>query len=203
MDKKILNHFKKHDQRLYTFALKIGELENIKKESPKNYFLRLCREIAGQQLSEHASHAIFSRFKKLYPKRVSPKVILQTAHERLRDVGMSHAKAKYLKNLAQAVADKKLQLNKLDSMSDEEIKKQLIQIKGIGPWTAEMFLMFTLGRIDVFSHGDLGLRKALKKIYGFKKDPSIKTVERIIKKWSPYKTYAARILWASLEIDFN
>ncbi len=112
---------------------------------------------------------------------------------------MSNAKAKYLKYLAEAVISGKLQLNKLDSLPDEEVKKQLIQVKGIGPWTAEMFLMFTLGRPDVFSHGDLGLRKGLKKIYGFKKDPSIKKVEKIIQKWSPYKTFASLILWEVIE----
>lgn len=201
MDKKILNHFKKHDPLLHSFAIKIGILEIFKKENPKNYFLKLCQEIAGQQLSGASADAIFTRFKKLYTKGVTPKAVLTTPHGKLRKVGMSNAKAKYLKYLAEAVVAGKLQLNKIDSLPDEEVKKQLIQVKGIGPWTAEMFLMFTLGRPDVFSHGDLGLRKGLKKIYGFKKDPSIKMVEKIIKKWSPYKTFASRILWESLEIE--
>ncbi|MBI5127025.1 DNA-3-methyladenine glycosylase 2 family protein [Candidatus Roizmanbacteria bacterium] len=201
MDKKILNHFKKNDPLLHAIALKIGVLKIMTKESPENYFIKLCNEITGQQLSGASADAIFKRFKQLYPKGITPKGVLNTSHEKLRAVGMSNAKAKYLRYLAKAVVDKKLQLDKLDSLSDEEVKRQLTQVKGIGPWTAEMFLMFTLSRSNVFSHGDLGLRKGLKKIYGFKKDPSIKTVEKIIKKWSPYKTFGARILWKSLEIE--
>ena len=199
MKKKIKNNLKNHDPLLHSFALKIGVVKFLKKENPRNYFLKLCNEITGQQLSGIAADTIFSRFKKLYPRGVSPKAVLATPHQKLRGVGMSNAKAKYLKYLAEAVISGKLQLNKLDSLPDEEVKKQLIQVKGIGPWTAEMFLMFTLGRPDVFSHGDLGLRKGLKKIYGFKKDPSIKKVEKIIQKWSPYKTFASLILWEVIE----
>jgi DNA-3-methyladenine glycosylase II len=85
-------------------------------------------------------------------------------------------------------------------MADEEILKVLTKVKGIGPWTAQMFLMFTLGREDIFSHGDLGLKKGIIKIYKLKKDSTKKQIEKIISKWSPYKTYASRILWASLEL---
>jgi DNA-3-methyladenine glycosylase II len=98
------------------------------------------------------------------------------------------------------VLDKTIHLEKLDKLSNEEIIRELTQVKGIGPWTAEMFLMFSLKREDVFSHGDLGLRNAIQKIYGFKEKPTIQQVEKIIKKWSPYKTYACRILWKSLMI---
>ncbi len=114
---------------------------------------------------------------------------------------MSNAKAKYVKNLAETIIKGIIEIDNLDDLSDEEVKKELLQVKVIGPWTAEMFLMFTLVRPDVFSHGDLGLKKGIKKIYRFKKDPSIKTVEIIIKKWSPYKTYACLILWESMETD--
>jgi len=200
MNKKILEHFRKNDPLLHSYAIKVKVIKILKKVDPENYFLKLCDAIAGQQLSGKAADAIFARFKKLYPKGVTPKSVLETNHEKLRSVGMSNAKARYLRNLAGAVVNGKLHLDNLNNLSDEEVKRQLTQVKGIGPWTAEMFLMFTLGREDVFSHGDLGLRKGLKKIYGFKKDPSIKTAERIIKKWSPYKTYASLILWESLEI---
>jgi DNA-3-methyladenine glycosylase II len=86
-------------------------------------------------------------------------------------------------------------------MSDKEVFDRLTKVKGIGPWTAEMFLMSTLGREDVFSFGDLGLKKALKKIYGFKNEPTKKETEELISRWSPYKTYAARVLWASLGLE--
>src|SRR3990167_5653304 len=107
MDKKILNHFKKHDPLLHSFALKIGVVKVLGKENPKNYFLKLCNEITGQQLSAASADAIFSRFKKLYPKGVTPKAVLKTPHAKLRKVGMSNAKAKYLKYLAEAVVDGK------------------------------------------------------------------------------------------------
>jgi len=199
MNKKILNHFKKHDLLLHSYALKVGVI-TLKKDYPKNYFVRLCRSISGQQLSGASAEAIFTRFKKLYPKGINPDEVIKTSHEKIRLVGMSNNKVSYLKNLAQAVVDGSLRLEMLDKLSNVEIVKNLTKIKGIGPWTVEMFLMFTLGREDVFSHGDLGLKNGLKKIYGFKKNPSTKTVEKIIKKWSPYKTYACRILWESLEL---
>ena len=109
-------------------------------------------------------------------------------------------KVKYIKDLAQKTLDKTLDLSKLTNMTDGDVLTELTKVKGIGPWTAEMFLMFTLGREDVFSHGDLGLKNAIKKLYGFKKDPSKKQVEKIVNKWSPYRTFACRILWKSLEI---
>jgi DNA-3-methyladenine glycosylase II len=201
MDKKILDHFKNADPVIYSHAVKIKSIDHYKKGSSKNYFLRLCREIICQQLSMKAGETIFGRFKGLYKKGgVTPKAVFSTPHEKLLKAGMSNSKASYVKNLAQAVMDKKLDLKNIDTLEDEEIKAQLVRIKGIGPWTAEMFLMFTLLRPNVFSHGDLGLRKAIKRIYGFKKEPSLRTVERIISKWSPYKSYASLVLWHSLEV---
>lgn len=203
MIKKILDHFKKNDPLLFGYALKVrNDIKSFptKKEKPENYFLRLCRSIISQQLSGASAEAIFSRFIKKYPAGLTHQSILNTPDEQLRALGLSTGKTKYLKNLAQALVDDQYFLSKLDQLSNELVIEELTKIKGIGPWTAEMFLMFTLGREDVFSHGDLGLRNGLKKIYGFKKDPSLKTVERIIKKWSPYKTYASMILWESLEI---
>jgi DNA-3-methyladenine glycosylase II len=201
MDKNILEHFKKNDPILHGYAVMIKSLDHYKKGSSKDYFLRLCREIVSQQLSTTAGDTIFMRFKKLFEKSgLTPKVIIQTPHEKLLSVGMSNSKARYVKNLAEAVINGSLDLKGIDKMADEEVKAALIRIKGIGPWTAEMFLMFTLLRPDVFSHGDLGLRKAIRNIYGFKKDPSLRTVERIVAKWSPYKTYASLVLWRSLEV---
>ena len=169
--KKILAHFKKVDPILYSWTVKVGKLETIIKDKQENYFYRLCREIVCQQLSDRAGMAIFTRFEKLFPKGLKSKYLIKTSHEKLRATGMSHAKARYVRNLAEAIDKKVLDFNIFDSLSDEEIIKRLTSVKGIGPWTAEMFLMFTLGRENVFSHGDLGLRKALKKIYKFKKEP--------------------------------
>ncbi len=201
MDKKIIEHFRKNDPILYPYALRIKSIDHYKNGGAKNYFLRLCREIVSQQLSMKAGETIFNRFKNLFKKGLTPDAILNSSHEKLLSVGMSNSKARYVRNLAEAVKKGDLDLKKIDRLTDEEIKTQLVRVKGIGPWTAEMFLMFTLLRPDVFSHGDLGLRKAIKKIYGFKKEPSVRTIERIIKKWTPYKTYASLVLWHSIDED--
>lgn len=200
MDKKVLNHFRKSDKVLYPWVLKSGELEKIKKDKPANYFSRLCYEIIGQQLSGKVAAVIFNRFKNLFRGgRVTAKQTVKLSRRRLRGVGLSNAKAEYLKHLARAVVDKKLPLSKFDKMPDEEVKQSLLAVKGIGPWTCEMFLMFTLAREDVFSLGDLGLKKGLMKIYHLKKEPTEKQMKRIAKNWSPYKTFASRVLWHSLE----
>lgn len=199
--KKILNHFKKKDPILYFYALKINQLEPIKKDRPENYFLRLCKEIICQQLSNKAGDVIFGRFQKLFPNDfVQPLDILSISHERLRASGMSNAKAHYVRNLAEEIIHGTSQIYHLDVMSDEEIIKELTRIKGIGRWTAEMFLIFTLGRENIFSFGDLGLKKGIIKIYNLKREPLKKQIEKIISKWSPYKSYASRVLWASLDL---
>ncbi len=196
----ILIHFRINDKVLYPYLFK-AKLKPIIKEKPVKYFYRLCREIICQQLSDKSGEAIFTRFNNLFFNReIEPLDIISTSHENLRATGMSHAKARYIRNLAEEIFHGNLPINQLDALSNENIIKELTKIKGIGPWTAEMFLMFVLGREDVFSFGDLGLRKAIKKIYGFKKDPTNKQIEKIICHWSPYKTYASRILWACLNI---
>ena len=193
-------HFQRHDPTIFAWMTKLGPLEPIKKDSPANYFFRLCREIVCQQLSDKAGRAILDRFEQLFTgKTVAAETILALSHEQLRAAGMSNAKASYLHNLAAHVSQKKVELSQFDTMSDDEIVAALTQVKGIGPWTAEMFLMFTLGRQSVFSFGDLGLKKGLMKVYGFATDPTKAQITELIAKWSPYKSYASRILWASLD----
>ncbi|MEK7516915.1 MAG: DNA-3-methyladenine glycosylase 2 family protein, partial [Patescibacteria group bacterium] len=158
-----------------------------------------CGEIINQQLSDKASATIYKRFRRLYPNgSITADHTLKLSHEELRTTGTSNAKVRFIKGLAQKVVNKEVQLEKLHSMTNEEVIKELTRIKGIGPWTAEMFIMFSLGREDVFSHGDLGLRNAIKTLYGFKREPTRKQIEKITKKWSPYRTYACTILWRSL-----
>lgn len=202
MNKKILNHFKKRDPVLYKQALKVGRMPVIKRDKPENYFYKLCREIVCQQLSDKAGMTIFSRFQKLFPKRlISVSGVLALSEEQLRGAGMSYAKARYVRNLAKAIIDGDLPILNLDSLADTEILTVLTKIKGIGPWTAEMFLMFTLAREDIFSEGDLALRKGLKRIYKFKSEPTKKEMIAITSNWSPYKTYGSRIVWATLDTD--
>lgn len=201
MSKKIIEHFKKADTILYSAAEKIGQLEKLEKRNHEDYFFALCREIISQQLSDKAAEAIFTRFIKLFSsKKITPETILKKPDIVLRNCGMAWSKVRFIKDLAQKVKDGTLQLKKLKDLDDHLVLQEVTKVKGIGPWTAEMFLMFTLQRNDVFSHGDLGLRKAIKKLYKFKKEPTKKQVEKIVEKWKPYRTYACRILWKSLEL---
>ena len=110
---------------------------------------------------------------------------------------MSNSKAQFLLDLAQKVENKEISFAKLQKLDDEGVIRELVQVKGIGPWTAEMFLIFSLGREDVFSFGDLGLKNAIKKIYGLTNTTNA-DIAKIVIKWSPYKSYACRILWKSL-----
>ncbi len=199
MKQRILNHFRQNDEILYRWAIKFKNLPALQKDVPSNYLVRLTYEIVGQQLSGKVADAIFARFKKLFRGAITARKILLLPHQKLRKTGMSNAKARYLKYLAKAIANGTLRLSKLDSLPDEEVKRQLLEVKGIGPWTTEMFLMFTLGREDVFSPGDLGLQKGVRKIYKLAVMPNRKKLEMLIKRWSPYRTWAARILWRSVD----
>ena len=112
---------------------------------------------------------------------------------------MSWSKVSYAKDLAQKVLDGEVHLTKLDDMANEEVVRELTTIKGIGEWTVEMFLMFTLNREDIFSFGDLGLKKGIMKVYEIE-NPTKEQIEEIVTPWSPYKTYGSIALWESLEI---
>lgn len=199
MTKNALSHFRVVDPILFSLAQTITLEEHVPR-SPDRYFVSLCEEIIGQQLSGKVADVLFDRFEKLFPKRrVSPKRVLAISEETLRATGMSWSKTRFIRDLAQHVLTKSVQLGQLAQWTDEDVIGELTRVKGIGPWTAEMFLMFSLGREDVFSYGDLGLRKAIAKRYGFKKEPTKKQMEKIVNKWKPYRTWAARILWKSLE----
>ncbi len=196
MHKKVHDHFKKVDKVLFS---QIHYLENIKLEKSEDFYRSLVRSIVGQQLSTKAAASIFNRFLHLFPdEEVKPEILLSIKDEELRSVGISWGKVKYLKDLSAKVLDGSLQLGKLEEMSNEEVISELVVVKGIGPWTAEMFLMFSLARPDVFSFGDLGLKNAIKNLYRIE-DVTVEHMEKLSKKWSPYKTYAALILWESLD----
>lgn len=198
MSAKARKHLQRVDPTLYSYVERIIIPDFSKRQDS---FTELCDTIISQQLSGKAASTIFERFKTLFPnKKITVDRLLKLDDEKIRSCGTSWAKVRSLKDLAQKVENGVILLDSLDSMSDDEVKAHLVQIKGIGPWSAEMFLMFSLGREDIFSFGDLGLKKGIMKIYGLKKDPTVKQIERIISKWKPYRTYASRILWKSLEL---
>jgi len=201
MNKKAVQHFKENDKVLFSAIERVGQVKRLEKSKPETYFIKLCREIIGQQLNGKVAKIIFSRFEGLFlNKKVTPRKVLSIPHETMRGVGMSHAKARYVRNLAETVVAKELIFKDFENLDDEQVVGELCRVKGIGPWTAEMFLMFTLAREDVFSHGDLGLRKAVEKLYGFKIKPTKEQIEKIAVKWAPYRTYACLVLWESLDV---
>lgn len=167
--------------------------------SPQYIFNDIVETILGQQLSNKAADVIIDRFRKLFKRPLpTPAQVLDTPDQKIRDCGTSWQKVKYIKNVASAVSKNRIILENLKGASDDEIKKELVGIKGIGPWTAEMLLMFTFRREDIFSEGDLGIQNAMQKHYGVKKGDT-KRMQEIAKAWQPYRTTACRILWKSLD----
>jgi DNA-3-methyladenine glycosylase II len=130
---------------------------------------------------------------------MTPEAITDAKEEDLRSAGLSAAKVSYVRDLAERTRTGVLDLERVSTLADEEIYKELVAVKGIGPWTAEMFMIFALRRDDIFSPGDLGLINAMIKLYRLRKPVSKKRIEQISRKWSPYRTLASRYLWASLE----
>lgn len=198
MYKDALSHFKRADPILYKVALKMEPLEL---EKSSDYFVSLCREIIGQQLSGRVADVIFERFTNLSPRKtITPSKLLKLSDQTIRDIGTAWAKVRSLKDLAQKVEDGALNLKTIDQLDNEGVVLELTKVKGIGPWTAEMFLMFALARPDVFSPGDLGLKNAVFKLYKLKEKPTPQVLLDISHKWSPFRTYASMILWRSLEL---
>ena len=199
-EKLALRHFKKVDPLLFGRAKK-ARLEPLSPRKPSEYFTSLCKEIIGQQLSGKVAKAIFKRFKGVFPgNRITVAGAFKLTEKQLRSTGMSWSKAGFIKDLAGKVASKQVNLKGLAKLGDQEVASELSKVKGIGPWTCEMFLMFTLGREDVFSHGDLGLRKAIVSLYSIE-NPSKEVVEKLSAKWSPYRTYACLALWNAVDAE--
>src|SRR5450755_1391735 len=180
------------------FAKILSEKESFVLSKRKDVYLYLCFSILGQQLSTKVADVIRKRFLNLYPANPSPNQILTTTHETLRSIGLSGAKANYVHNVARFAIEFGMDQKALAKMNNEEVIEYLTKIKGVGKWTVEMLLMFTLGREDVFAVDDLGIKQAMIRLY--KLDPADKKklredMLRISAKWSPYRTYACLHLW--------
>lgn len=167
------------------------------------YFETLVNSIVSQQLSVKAAETIFQRFRALYApaKFPQPAQIAATPDETLRSVGLSGQKRSYIKDLAAKVDDGSVHLKRITQMSDDEIIAELTQVKGIGVWTVHMFLIFSLGRLNVLPVGDLGIRMAIQRAYGLAEMPKPAAIETIAaqNKWQPYCSVASWYLWRSLE----
>jgi DNA-3-methyladenine glycosylase II len=161
-------------------------------------FKALVHAIVAQQLSTKAAATIEARFAGLYGGVPTPEKVAATSDDQLRAVGLSGQKTGYIRDLCRRISDGSLPLDALDSMPDEEVVQALTQVKGIGRWTAEMFLMFRLHRPDVLPVGDLGIVKAVQRAYRLRKVPTPERLTRIGEAWRPYRSIACWYLWASL-----
>ncbi len=163
---------------------------------PSKYFIDLVESIVSQQLSGKAAKTIFGRVKEGVGE-VTPENILKVSDEKFRSFGLSRQKLSYIKDLSQKVKDKTLKIKTLNKLSDEEVERELVLVKGIGVWTAQMFLMFTLGRSDVFPSGDLGIKNGITKL--LKKELKVQEMEQFAIRWKPFRTVASWYIWANLD----
>ncbi|MBV8432581.1 MAG: DNA-3-methyladenine glycosylase 2 family protein [Solirubrobacterales bacterium] len=178
----------------------VDGLGDPRRGRPEDRYGTLVRSIVGQQLSTASARAIFARLTDRYGGRTpTPVEVLEDDPDELRTAaGLSHAKVNFLRSLAEHVVDGSLQLDRLDELPDAEVKAELVAVKGLGPWSADLFLMFQLQRPDVLPVGDLGIRRAIMVRYGLEAMPTPAEAERIGEPWRPYRTLASLFLWRSL-----
>ncbi len=167
-----------------------------------DYYGQLVDAIIGQQLSEKAGDIILKRLMGLFGDRLpSPEDILAMDTEKIRAIGCSYPKIGYMKDLAQHIVDGRLDMEHIATLPNETVIEQLVAVKGIGEWTAHMFMIFSLGRLDILPTGDLGIRKGMQTVYGLKELPQSEAMHKIAKRnhWHPYESVASWYLWQSLD----
>jgi len=210
--RKQILHLTKNDRILAAAIKKTAHIIHEWDSSDKrpNHFKALVVAIINQQLSGKAAATIEKRFEALFtpagkksaPKKFpTPQDVLAMPAAKMRKCGLSKMKVSFIKDLARKILDGTVDFRAMRKWSDEEVIEHLVQVKGIGRWTAEMFLMFSLGRDDVFSYGDLGLRNAMQRLYKLRAHPTPAQAAKIAGKWKPYRSLASRYLWASLEVE--
>ena len=178
----------------------VDGLGDTRRGRPADRYGTLVRSIVGQQLSTRSAQAIYGRLIDRYGGRTpTPEEVLEDDPDELRTAaGLSHAKVTFLRSLAEHVVDGSLELDRLDELPDDQVVAELVAVKGLGPWSADLFLMFQLDRPDVLPVGDLGIRRAVMLRYGLEAMPSPAEVERIGEPWRPNRTLASLFLWRSL-----
>jgi len=192
----------KRDKKMQVLIKKFGRPDfNL----GQDYFQSLLRSIVSQQLSGKAAQTIYERLVNLIPEtsNLSPHEVLKLDKDEMRKAGLSFQKTDYVRNLADYFENTSFQKKDVERMTDEEISKELIQIKGIGQWTVDMFLMFTLSRADILPYKDLGIQKGIMKILNMKNLPSKKEMENCSRKWRPYRTIACWYLWRIADDKFT
>jgi DNA-3-methyladenine glycosylase II len=195
--RKAVNHLKKSDPILRAIIERVGP---CRMEFGVPEFASVAEAIVYQQLNGKAAATIFKRFTALAGEPLSPHGILKLTDAQLRSVGLSKQKSSYLKDLSAKTAEGLLDFAKLGELTDDEVIQHLTQVKGIGVWTAHMFLMFSLRRANVLPTGDYGIQMAMKKHYKKRKLPKPKDMEKIARAWDPYRSVACWYMWRSLDI---
>ncbi len=198
-----LAHLRASDPVMAAIIERVGPLGNSRagRPDPEDHYGALVRSITGQQLSVKAAASIYARLLTRFRDRPpTPQEILDDDPQDLRAAaGLSNAKVSYLRSLAEHVISGELELERMDDLSDERVMEELLAVKGIGAWTAQMFLMFHLGRPDVLPVGDLGIRRAIERAYGLDALPAEEQMKEIAAPWRPHRTLACRYLWRSLD----
>jgi DNA-3-methyladenine glycosylase II len=199
---KAVAHLRSADPVLAEIIDAVGTLDDARAGRPdrEDHYGALVRAIVGQQLSVSAARAIYGRLTDRFGGRPPrPEEILSEDPEELRAAaGLSRAKVGFLRSLAEHVISGELELERVGELSDEDVIAELVAVKGLGMWTADMFLMFHLERPDVLPVGDLGIRKAIERAYALDSLPDAAAMEKIAAPWRPYRTLASRYLWRSL-----
>jgi DNA-3-methyladenine glycosylase II len=203
MSNRGLTQLRRSDPVLAEVIAGVGKLGNARegRPPPEDHYGALVRAIVGQQLSVSAARAIYGRLAARFGDRApTPREILTDEPEALRAAaGLSRAKVSYLRSLAEHTLSGELELEQLDELDDEQVIAELTAVKGIGLWSAQMFLMFHLERPDVLPTGDLGIRRAIERTYGLDGLPDPAAMEEIAEPWRPFRTLACRYLWRSLQ----
>ena len=194
-----LEHLQRADPILGAVIQKIGPLDESR--DGEDHFRALCRIIVGQQLSVAVARSIWNRVETHFGADFSPAAILQAPEDELRTLGLSGAKARYVLALATHIAHGKLKIESVESLSDAEIAREIVAVKGLGPWSADIFLMFHLNRPDILPVGDLGIREAIKRLYNLENRPDAIQMQQIAAPWRPFRTLASRYLWKSLDTE--
>ncbi len=193
----ILQHFDKRDAVMAGVILRTGA---FKLSQNKNYFLVLCKAIIAQQISTKAAEAITHRFENIFaPARATPERVQSLLENQLREVGLSNQKVKYMKDLSEKFLDGTIRPRRMAYLENEEIIQQLTGVYGIGRWTVEMFLIFSLNRLNVMPVGDLGLRVGLKKLYNMRALPTPERMRALGKKWHPFETVGTWYTWRIMD----
>jgi DNA-3-methyladenine glycosylase II len=195
--RKAINHLSQADPILGAIIGRVGPCR-IEYGPPE--FHSLAESIVYQQLNGKAAFTIFKRFATLAGDPVTPKGILKLTEVQMRSVGLSKQKSSYLRDMAERAVRGDLDFSKLHELTDEDVIKHLTQVKGVGEWTAQMFLMFTLRRPNVLPTGDFGVQMAIKKHYKKRKLPKPLQMQKIAKAWEPYRSFACWYLWRSLDL---